>query len=166
MKSQICWNCKKAYGQCSWSKSFKPVEGWEATPTKILSRDNVKKIVIETDSFEITSCPLFEDETRPVNSEFFTEVKVILNKYGYTIAVEYTDKERTAAKITIGYKKKTRTLDIKNPDIEDGSRLNYLKRRLFYKAKELYPFVTPPAFMECLKKELLELYKFTDGKGK
>ena len=30
MAMTLCWNCKKAIGECSWSKSFKPVKGWNA----------------------------------------------------------------------------------------------------------------------------------------
>lgn len=58
MNRQLCWNCKNACGNCSWSDgTFTPVEGWDATPTKILhSSGNIK---IYTDSFDIKKCPEF-----------------------------------------------------------------------------------------------------------
>jgi len=27
---QLCWDCKNANGKCSWSRCFKPIEGWKA----------------------------------------------------------------------------------------------------------------------------------------
>ena len=30
----LCWDCAKATGGCSWSNYLKPVEGWNAVPTK------------------------------------------------------------------------------------------------------------------------------------
>ena len=48
---QLCLDCKNFAGGCSWSKSFTPVEGWNAIP-----RDNGT-----TDSFCIKACPLFEE---------------------------------------------------------------------------------------------------------
>lgn len=50
---QLCWNCKNACGGCSWSKCFKPVEGWGATPTTI--DDNEGNIR----SYRVHSCPEF-----------------------------------------------------------------------------------------------------------
>lgn len=51
-KSSICWDCAKACRKCPWSKDFKPVPGWDATPTKVY--------VVEgkyDDSFIVNSCP-------------------------------------------------------------------------------------------------------------
>ena len=31
----LCWSCKNACGDCSWSKNFTPVEGWKAKKTKL-----------------------------------------------------------------------------------------------------------------------------------
>lgn len=50
----LCWKCKNAYGNCSWSKRFKPVEGWTAVPTKV----NVG-YKGQTDSFLVIECPQF-----------------------------------------------------------------------------------------------------------
>ena len=40
----ICGDCRRFMG-CSWEREFVPVEGWEATPTKI--------------SYDVKRCPLF-----------------------------------------------------------------------------------------------------------
>lgn len=53
----LCWRCKNAAGFCSWSdKSFTPVDGWTAIPTKIKNGRNDYM-----DSFEVIECPLFEE---------------------------------------------------------------------------------------------------------
>lgn len=57
--STICWNCGKACGLCSWSKSFIPVDGWCAVPTKILISNTGSKRSY-TDSFDVYECPEFE----------------------------------------------------------------------------------------------------------
>lgn len=56
--NQPCWSCKKACGGCSWSREFKPVDGWEAIPTKIQNMDSI------TESFNIKYCPQYEKESR------------------------------------------------------------------------------------------------------
>lgn len=55
----LCWTCKKATGGCSWSKSFTPIEGWKAIPTKVKINDRSRR-GDETDSFDIYECPEFE----------------------------------------------------------------------------------------------------------
>lgn len=56
VKATICWACKHAVPTsdglrgCSWSRTHRPVEGWEATPTEV---------DIYT-SYLVTSCPEFE----------------------------------------------------------------------------------------------------------
>lgn len=48
---QPCWTCAKAYGGCSWSRSFVPVEGWEAKPSKT-----------HADGYRIVRCPEYESD--------------------------------------------------------------------------------------------------------
>lgn len=50
--STICWECKNALGGCSWSKNFKPVNGWEAEKTYL--RSNHK---IGGESYKVINCP-------------------------------------------------------------------------------------------------------------
>ena len=58
----LCWDCKKAIGECSWSEEFKPVKGWDATPTVIKSSaHNIDPFV---DSFIVHSCPLFDMDVK------------------------------------------------------------------------------------------------------
>lgn len=60
--SQLCWECEKAGGKCSWSRSFIPVPGWNAKPTRVLSytMGNGEKVKYYIDSYEIHDCPEFE----------------------------------------------------------------------------------------------------------
>lgn len=55
-KDTLCWSCKNACGGCSWSRDFTPVEGWNATPTKINSHR-----LGQIDSYIIHDCPEFEE---------------------------------------------------------------------------------------------------------
>ena len=61
-REQLCWYCQRAaaepQNQCSWARSFEPVDGWTATET-ICDRHaegNFKK------SFKVDKCPLFVKE--------------------------------------------------------------------------------------------------------
>lgn len=61
--SQLCWDCNKACGGCSWSRDFTPVHGWKAEPTKIISYTSSgvgKKRRFYVDSFAVYECPEFE----------------------------------------------------------------------------------------------------------
>ena len=57
----LCWLCQNAGGNCSWSKSFTPVDGWKAVPTKVqagfYSKTNDPRF---TDSYDVYECPEFE----------------------------------------------------------------------------------------------------------
>ena len=48
-----CWTCQNACGNCSWSKNFKPVEGWDALP--IIIKDSEGDIR----SYKIKICPKY-----------------------------------------------------------------------------------------------------------
>lgn len=58
----LCWRCKNACGNCSWSAFFHPVKGWNAKKTKIkVSSEQLH----ETESYIVKSCPQFiKDERR------------------------------------------------------------------------------------------------------
>lgn len=53
----ICWKCKNACGNCSWSRSYEPVEGWDAKPTKVVNYVRGQETI--TDSFNVRHCPQF-----------------------------------------------------------------------------------------------------------
>jgi hypothetical protein len=55
--NSLCWQCKRAYGTCSWSHRFKPVKGWEAIPTRINGEKKSKQPEIQ--SYEVKKCPMF-----------------------------------------------------------------------------------------------------------
>lgn len=67
-RQSICWDCQKAYGGCSWSKRFEPVEGWTAKKS-YLSNGKKRKI---TDTFAISDCPEFVQDPK-----FLTEIKCV-----------------------------------------------------------------------------------------
>lgn len=60
-KSTICWDCKKAIKGCSWSKSFVPVRGWDATKTMLFASSGrrEKKKFRHVESYIVSSCPEF-----------------------------------------------------------------------------------------------------------
>lgn len=53
----LCWKCSNC-GNCSWSRSFKPVEGWNAKPTCFVDREKV------VHSYIVASCPEFKPLTK------------------------------------------------------------------------------------------------------
>ena len=76
--STLCWDCDKACGRCSWSKNFKPVEGWQAVPTKIFqytTGQGRKRIAYYTDSFDVYECPEFEPLKIKNEEEFMNILK-------------------------------------------------------------------------------------------
>lgn len=53
-KGTLCWECQKATGMCSWSKSLIPVKGWTADDGKM----NIDGRPVE--SYFVHACPEFE----------------------------------------------------------------------------------------------------------
>ena len=63
----LCWSCAKACGGCSWSDgTFTPVPGWTAEPT-VLQGYKLKCGLAPMESYHVTACPLFEDDTDQYN---------------------------------------------------------------------------------------------------
>lgn len=56
----ICWTCRNACGQCAWSRSFRPVKGWEARQTLLYASDPDGGTV----SYEVIRCPEYEPDRR------------------------------------------------------------------------------------------------------
>lgn len=59
----LCWDCANACSSgCSWSKSFKPVDGWKADrhDIKISSGYNGGLIESYDESYMVYECPQFE----------------------------------------------------------------------------------------------------------
>ncbi len=75
----LCWTCKNAVGDCSWSRRFEPVEGWTAEPTKIKLDVNSGA---KTDSFCVIKCPEYVPDERevkpnPVKEKGTVDVKIV-----------------------------------------------------------------------------------------
>lgn len=51
----LCWRCDRAIGGCSWSRSFTPIEGWEAQYNPTIK------------SYHVISCPEYEPD-RPAEN--------------------------------------------------------------------------------------------------
>lgn len=59
MGGQLCWNCQRATGGCSWSDKFIPVNGWIAEPRIIKNYNILTRTYDEISTFRIKYCPLF-----------------------------------------------------------------------------------------------------------
>ena len=60
-KRQLCWDCKRACGGCSWSRNFTPIAGWDAEETTICVQNRSEGRI---SSFYIRDCPQFIREER------------------------------------------------------------------------------------------------------
>lgn len=59
---------------CSWSESFKPVDGWEAIPTHIKGKDEDGEYTYE--SYCVIRCPQFNEEPhRDGYDQFYKRLK-------------------------------------------------------------------------------------------
>lgn len=64
---QLCNDCARCVGFCSWSKRLEPVDGWTAVPTVVkINRRGKNKTEYEMDTYHITECPLFIREGKTV----------------------------------------------------------------------------------------------------
>jgi hypothetical protein len=55
-KANICFDCDKACGGCSWSRNFEPVPGWTAEKI-MLNVGAVKNQKRFLQTYHITACP-------------------------------------------------------------------------------------------------------------
>ena len=55
-RATLCWMCKNACGFCSWSKEFKPVEGWTAERNDMQVHNRLDE------SYIVYECPEFEQD--------------------------------------------------------------------------------------------------------
>jgi hypothetical protein len=65
----ICPMCDNATRNgCPWARSFQPVDGWDAKPTKLLVHHNREEKNWIMDSFLVRDCPLFDSTN--INEQF------------------------------------------------------------------------------------------------
>lgn len=57
----LCWTCKNACAGCSWSRSFTPVEGWEAKKIKIRGNLYTGEML---DSYIVKACPEYVPDAK------------------------------------------------------------------------------------------------------
>ena len=77
-RQNICWNCKKNQGECPWSRSFKPVEGWTATEGETYTFTDRQGNPYKSVGYHITACPLYEQKHRFFD---YSEVVEFLSKH-------------------------------------------------------------------------------------
>lgn len=58
----LCWSCAKAVGGCAWSKSFKPIPGWNAIPSSINYYSAADKKVMQDPTYLVMECPEYEHD--------------------------------------------------------------------------------------------------------
>lgn len=71
-KNQLCWDCVKACGGCSWSgidpkthkPRFEPIPGWDAKPKTVEIYGGKGKPHRVITSYAIRYCPEFVQEER------------------------------------------------------------------------------------------------------
>lgn len=98
---QLCWKCANAYGDCDWSREFKPIEGWTADT---VYKEGYKGR-IQFYSYNIHECPQFVPDTKRHKIEMDDEA---LKDFVYLIFTEacndwirfYKDKKRTQRQMT------------------------------------------------------------------
>lgn len=76
-RANICIDCNRACGGCSWSEvdpvtdkiRFEPVPGWTAEPVykQIGTKGRGKRQIVDT--YRITACPLFEGDNYKVKHD-------------------------------------------------------------------------------------------------
>lgn len=58
--ANICFDCARACGGCSWSRRFKPVPGWTAQRATLPGGMSGTRI----DTYQITACPQYVKSVR------------------------------------------------------------------------------------------------------
>lgn len=58
-KATLCWSCNKSVNECQWMRCLKPIPGWTAKKTEILSSKGKT-----LPSYHVTECPLYERSKR------------------------------------------------------------------------------------------------------
>lgn len=96
----LCWDCENCIGGCSWSKDFKPVEGWKAEA--VTNSDN-------SDTYFVHECPQFKKGNVKVNIEsdgFVRLTYAIINQMVKEYKNNYITLKKTPMGITSSEKTK------------------------------------------------------------
>jgi hypothetical protein len=80
-KSNICFDCDRACGGCSWSRNFEPVPGWTATKTTLKIGCTGKEKPRWVDTYSITACPLFTPDPLGRTEEQDNTGKTYMTKF-------------------------------------------------------------------------------------
>ena len=52
----LCWTCERGAADCCWMQKCRPVKGWKARRTMVLSRDEAGRARYIA-SYHVTECP-------------------------------------------------------------------------------------------------------------
>lgn len=71
--TSLCWTCVRSCPipgiGCSWSRRFRPVDGWEAEQTLLQSANGKRSIT----SYCVCTCPLYIEERNVQTNDFTFE---------------------------------------------------------------------------------------------
>ncbi len=103
----LCWKCCKTCGGCSWTKSFIPVKGWKAKPTK------VNQVTGVDDSYMVIDCPEFEPIKFTKKSLTLRDIDVLIRYKKYKDHLNEDEQFIAEAMLyrNNGYKKIARKFD-------------------------------------------------------
>lgn len=74
----LCWYCANAVPNnktgkgCSWSREFKPVEGWDAEATLVITRNDGERPI---PSYIVNGCPCFDRDSTSVITQIPVQYK-------------------------------------------------------------------------------------------
>ena len=74
MKESLCWECTNTCGGCSWTKEFKPVEGWTIQETQISMGSKI------VDSCIVLTCPKF-NQLKPIKSSIDVDMYIKFERF-------------------------------------------------------------------------------------
>lgn len=93
MPETKCWSCKNACGNCSWSKEFKPVDGWIATKTFLINENE--------DSFIVHKCPEYIFDKMILTVEQISKLLNISTRHYYRLSEDTILKRLIALKYDV-----------------------------------------------------------------
>lgn len=95
----LCWTCKWAAGKdgkCPWSREFKPVEGWEATPDRILITSATQTpdgVARYSETYTVHKCQLYELDPTVIEHKKMMAMLLEESRMEYKAEVEELEAE-------------------------------------------------------------------------
>lgn len=122
----ICVDCQRPIGFCSWEKNFTPVPGWTATETVILvSSPSLWEEARFTKSYDVKDCPLFVPPPGYTGPKASRAKSVIARNIATGDETIFPSIKK--ASVALGVSDRTVTKYIAHGGILYGNRLRYEK---------------------------------------